>query len=64
LDAALSSDPHVNSSNMTVKWDLNGDGIVDTASYRNQGVNQIVARLMDERHHASKSIPIGIRVVR
>lgn len=71
LDAGSSSDPDGNPSQMTVAWDLNGDGIFDTSpstektfttTYQKPGVYQIIAKLTDEQGNMSKSMPIGIRV--
>jgi hypothetical protein len=71
LDAGRSSDPDGDASQMTVAWDLNGDGKFDTSSstektftysYKKPGVYQIIARLKDQYGDTSRSMPIGIRV--
>ncbi|MBX7247112.1 MAG: hypothetical protein K1X53_16565 [Candidatus Sumerlaeaceae bacterium] len=70
LDAGISSDPDGVSANMTVEWDLNGDGTFDTApttnkvhytSYPTAGVRLVRCRLTDTAGGVSISTPIGVR---
>jgi hypothetical protein len=71
LEASLSSDPDHDGSQLTVEWDLNGDGVFDTppttgktldVSFNNAGPRQIIARITDPAGAQSTSTPIGIRV--
>jgi PKD domain len=73
LDAGGSTDPDGNWSNLTVRWDLDGDGIFDTSpttskthtsTYSRPGIYQVVAELTDEGGDSTVSVPIGIRVER
>jgi hypothetical protein len=73
LDAVRSTDPDGSWINLTVRWDLDGDGSFDTEAttdkthtitYTEPGVYQVVAELTDEVGDSSVSAPIGIRVER
>jgi hypothetical protein len=72
LDASASTDPDGNSANMQVEWDLNGDGIFDTAptttktlscQFATVGDRFIRARLTDSLGAQSVSAPIALRLV-
>jgi hypothetical protein len=71
LDASRSFDPDGDSTQMTVEWDLDGDGAYDTApstdkthvtAYSKPGIYQIVARLTDEVGDSSRSMSMGVRI--
>jgi hypothetical protein len=71
LDAVDSTDPDGSRPNLTVRWDLDGDGNFDTSpttfkthttTYSRPGVYQVVAELTDVYGDSSVSVPIGIRV--
>ena len=71
LDAGSSSDPDHSSSLVTVEWDLDGDGVFDTAptttktlpvSFSTAGCRLIRCRLTDPAGAQSVSTPIGLRV--
>jgi hypothetical protein len=71
LDARRSLDPDGPDSAMRVEWDLDGDGIFDTApstvqvrmtSFASPGVYQVAARLTDDFGERSNSMHIGVRV--
>lgn len=71
FDASGSYDPDGPRHDMLVEWDLNGDGIFDTApttemtaefSYDTPGVRLITARLTDQQGRQSVSAPIALRV--
>jgi hypothetical protein len=71
LDATGSFDPDGNAANLTVRWDLDGDGSFDTSpatrrmattTYPAPGLYRVVAELTDEYGDSSLSVPIGIRV--
>jgi len=73
LDATHSSDPDHPSASLSVEWDLNGDGVFDTAATTNQtlvvqfpepGTRLIQARLTDPAGAHSLSAPLAIRVER
>jgi hypothetical protein len=71
LEAAASSDPD-NSGGLRVEWDLDGDGIFDTApsstlnrptSFDAPGTRQVFARLTDALGASAISSPIALRVL-
>lgn len=71
LEAAASSDPD-NSGGLRVEWDLDGDGIFDTApsstlnrptSFSLPGNRQVFARLTDALGASAISSPIALRVL-
>jgi PKD domain len=73
LDAVRSIDPDGSWINLTVRWDVDGDGSFDTdattdkahrTTYTEPGIYQVVAELTDEIGDSSVSVPIGIRVER
>ena len=70
LDASFSSDPDGNNP-LKYEWDLNGDGIFDTApttgptfatSFATAGTRIIRVRVSDSLGASSISAPIGIRI--
>ncbi|NLE36409.1 MAG: hypothetical protein GX621_00120 [Pirellulaceae bacterium] len=72
LDASRSSDPNHATSSLLVEWDINGDGVFDTApttqkqttiSFATPGTRLIQARLTDPAGAQAVSVPIGVRVV-
>jgi hypothetical protein len=71
LEAAASSDPD-NSGGLRVEWDLNGDGVFDTApsltlnfltSFTTPGTWQVAARMTDAQGASTVSSPIALRVL-
>jgi len=70
LDASLSLDPDGTPSTMKIEWDLNGDGVFDTAPTTNMvilttapngnSVVKVTARLTDASGLSSVSQPISI----
>ena len=71
LNAQSTTDPDSNPAQLTVEWDIDGDGVFDTspsstlnytATYSEAGTYQIIARLTDDQGASSYSVPIGIRV--
>ena len=72
FDAGRSTDPDGSSNlNLTVRWDLDGDGSFDTppttiksltTTYSQPGIYQVMAELTDEFGDSSVSVPIGVRV--
>jgi hypothetical protein len=72
LDATSSVDPDGNNAEMTVEWDLDGDGIFDTApttektlttQFNEIGTRLIYARLTDPTGDAAVSTPSPLRVM-
>lgn len=73
LSAANSSDPNHSVSQLTVEWDLDGNGVFDTnpttsktltAAFDSLGVRRITARITDPAGAFSISAPLTIRVGR
>jgi hypothetical protein len=71
LEAAASSDPD-NSGGLRAEWDLDGDGMFDTApsptlnrvtSFNTPGTRQVFARLTDALGAFAISAPIALRVL-
>lgn len=71
LDASASTDPDGNNALMTVEWDLNGDGVFDTAPSTDMtlvthfdqiGTRLIYARLTDSAGDSALSAPLSVRV--
>lgn len=71
LDAGGSFDPDGGSSQLSVEWDVDGDGEFDThpsvdrlhrVAYAMPGLYRVTARLTDESGDAALSMPIGLRV--
>jgi hypothetical protein len=72
LDASQSTDPDDSVSLVSVEWDLNGDGLFDTAptttkklttSFVQSGTRLISARLTDPHGAQAVSAPIPVRVL-
>ena len=72
LDASRSSDPDHAASTLLVEWDLNGDGLFETAptttktlttSFSQPGTRLIRARLTDPLGASALSDPIPFRIV-
>lgn len=64
-------DPDPDWPQITVEWDMDGDGIFDTPptvqkelnwTYKQPGIYRVVARLTDPQGAAALSSPIGVRV--
>jgi hypothetical protein len=73
LDATRSFDPDDRASEVLVEWDLDGDGVFDTApsadrvhiaTFDKPGTYQVIARLTDTAGDSSRSVPVGLRVRR
>lgn len=71
FNAGLSTDPDATPGARTVEWDLDGDGVYETApstqmqrtwSYATPGIRQVRMRLTDGGGAVSESMPVGIRV--
>ena len=71
LDASFSFDPDGSSAQLKYEWDLNDDGVFDTAlsssstlttSFATPGVRRIRARVTDSAGAKALSAPIGIRI--
>ena len=71
LDASSTRDPDHASSYLTVEWDLDGDGIFDTApttrktytaSFPTVGVQLITVRVTDPAGAQSVSTPLALRI--
>ncbi|MGE5609441.1 MAG: PA14 domain-containing protein [Bacillota bacterium] len=72
FDASRTSDPDHSASSLKVEWDLDGDGVFDTApstsktitkTFTQAGTRVIRARITDPAGAVSLSAPIGIRIV-
>ena len=71
LDASRTTDPNHTASTLKVEWDLNGDGLFDTAqttvktlttSFASTGVRLIRVRVTDPAGAQSVSTPIPLRI--
>lgn len=72
FDASRSSDPDHSLASLRVEWDLNGDGVFDTApstsktlqrTFPEPGAHLIFARLTDPAGAISISTPLALRVI-
>lgn len=72
LDASASTDPDHDVATLTVEWDLDGDGVFDTApstsktletSFTETGTRRVAARVTDPSGAQSVSAPIALRIL-